>query len=226
MTHPTPEDLAGARDPRVLAHIADCVECRAVLGFAARAATSPPIRLQSPAAHRRWWTAATAACLLAISAGMVVPLPSDAPPNRTFLHIDFEKQGGYILADGTIRTLEVGGHMFTLADGARTPSGWSAISVKLTEPIRIDRECMFRVQVATNAGYVIASLYPLGRDATFLRFERDTRDLSTLTGRIEPGMDYGTTLRPGDTIDWVTIAAPADPDTFMLVKAIELESLQ
>jgi len=71
MTHPTPEELAAPRDPRVLAHLAACLECRAVLGFAVRS-------------HRFEEGIGCIECHK-LSDGVNGPLPSaEAPCNPTF----------------------------------------------------------------------------------------------------------------------------------------------
>jgi hypothetical protein len=231
MHHPPPEALACARDHRVLAHLAACAECRAVVAAAARASSAPDgvrMRLQNPARlrrHRAW--SSVAACLAGAIVGLLLPVshPASAPRHRTYLHIDFARTGGYILTEGAVRTVELDGRRLSIADATPLPGGWTAISIKLTRPIRIERECLVRMRVATNAGYIIAELFPFGRDATFLTFSPETRDVSTVTATIRPGENFGTTLKAGDTIDWITIAAPAVESTYMLVHAIELESI-
>lgn len=230
MWHPAPEALAAAKDPRVLAHIAECPHCRAVFAAIHDPGASDRffIRLRNPALRpRRWLWATAAACIVAGGVGLLLPPPSSSqlPVRRTYLHIDFARPGGYILADGSIETIELGGKRMSIANAATLPGGWTAISIKLTEPVRIERECVLRMSISTNAGYVVAQLFPLGRDATFLRFSPDSSAEATLTARVRPGEKVGTTLKAGDTIDWITIVAPATDSTTMLVHAIELESL-
>lgn len=156
---------------------------------------------------------------------MPISQPERPPIPRTFLHIDFTRTGGYILTDGAVETVELGGRQLSIASAAPIPGGWAAVSIKLTEPVRIERECLVRMRISTNAGYVVAQLFPLGRDATFLKFSLDTDSEATVTAHVRPGENFGTTLKPGDTIDWITIVAPSAGSTSMLVHAIELESL-
>jgi hypothetical protein len=219
VTHPSEEALASLTDPAVLAHVADCPECRAVVAAAAEGRRRPaPARINS---RRRWWMTAAAVWVIAMIVGMLVPSPQP-DPDLTHLRIDFADPDGYILKEGTVRTIEMGDRELKMADGSARTEGWSTVTIKLTRPIVVRRDCILRMDIATNAAFVLATLFPPGRDATFARLDLPTDQLSTLTATFRPGENFETTLKPGDRIDWVTIAAPTADETYMMVKAIEI----
>lgn len=220
--HPSHELLAAFLDrtldgegkARIIAHLADCSACSAVVG-AIRGSKAAP----APAASRRGrlragWVAAAALWVLAAGAGALVPLS-----RPEFVHIDFSDATGFILAEGSLQQVKIGGHLVSTA-GAERIDDWWTISFKLPEPLTIDAGCTMKIDFSTNAGYCVASLHPVGKDAVFLKLEPGPagNGWTTVTASTEPR------LKKGDRVDWITISAPAGEaePVQLLVRAVNL----
>lgn len=235
--HPTNEELAAfvekalppADRDRVVEHIGACDTCLATVAAVRRAMS------RKPAARRfRWWAAA-AVWLIAIAAGFAIPVGQPSPVSsialdqapRTYVHIDFENARGFVLAEGQVCQVRVGDQTVNSAGAVRS-DGWWIVSVKLPEPIVIQKECTMRVEVMTNAGYCLASIFPLGKDAALIRLDPISKDGSwtTITAHVDHAPKAGSELKPGDRVDRVTIGVPAqgrEPPQ-LLVRAIDLKA--
>lgn len=228
MNHPTEEMLAafierGLDRGRIAAHLAECDECLAVVSTLRRAAPKPARRLSFRAAAAAVW-------ILAVAAALAVPMPAkeesvrlDRAP-RTYAHIDFADAREFVLAEGSLKEVRIGDHLTVSADAVHS-DGWWMVSVKLPEPVVIQNECTMRIELSTNAGFCVASLFPLGKDAVYLRL--DTQDSwTTVTAHMDGGAKAGSILKPGDRLDRVTISVPGDENApiRLLVRAIDLKT--
>jgi hypothetical protein len=206
----------------VVAHIASCDSCLAAVASLKRVMAS------KPATRRLMWWAAAAVWLIAIAAGFAVPLrETEESTKRTYVHIDFQNIDGFILAEGQVQQVTIGNQVLVSAGAVRT-DGWWIVSVKLPQPVTIGEDCTMRVEMLTNAGYCVASLFPLGKDAALVRLDSVSREWTTVTANVDRAPKAGTQLKPGDRVDRVTIGVPvegAEPRQ-LLVRAIELRAAQ
>jgi hypothetical protein len=224
MNHPAPEALAAyverkSSDPAITSHIADCDTCLAVVALLKR---STPRR----ARRSLFWAAAAALWLLAILSAALVPIPAKSPWTRTYAHIDFHSASGFVLAEGTLRQILVGEQLVTSADAVRS-DGWWIVSVSLAEPLEVRDHCTMRVELSTSAGYCVASLFPIGKDAVYLRLEPSpSGEWSSVTANVNSAARAGSDLKSGDRVDRLAIAVPASGEQppRLLVRAIALRT--
>ncbi len=101
-----------------------------------------------------------------------------------------------------------------------TSDGWIAVSMKLPRPIEFRGECLIRMDLETDAGTVVASLFPEGKDASVLCLRPDGHLVVASTNT---ALQSGTRLKLGDRIESICLAVPKGAT--LRVKSVEIESV-
>ncbi|MHC4605349.1 MAG: zf-HC2 domain-containing protein [Planctomycetota bacterium] len=228
MNHPAPEKLAAWVEGRlpeeearaVREHVAACRTCRVVADT-----ITEIVHSTSPRPRLRWWLVAAGFVLATVLASVLWPGEGGEPelasaPPRTHLRLDF---GGaapeFVVTQGAITRMERSGREVVLLGAERTSDEMLVASVRLSEPVLVDRDSTLRIRFSSNCGPFVACLIPMDRDGVMARIDANGGEVRDVTARF-PDSD-GERI---NTICLMAPRAPADGERYLNLEAIEITS--